>query len=79
MLIDHHDFPYSAVVPWPCPEMNHVVDWIYGVESIESWLNTNVGHHYQHWAWNDSQASSKIGVAFRYDRDRCLFLLTWDR
>ena len=53
------------------------MDWEQGIREIQTWLNGNVGPWMQRWAWSDSQASSQIGVAFRWDPDRTLFVLTW--
>ena len=77
-LVDYHRFEYLATVPFPDPPKS-LGYWIQGVETIEYWLRSNVGSHYERWAWADSQSSNRIGVAFRYDQDRCLFVLTWDR
>lgn len=77
MLIDLHDFPYLASVP--CPRDRNLLNWMEAVDQVQTWLEHNIGYHYQHWAWTDSQAAENIGVAFLYDRDRCLFLLTWSK
>ena len=75
MLIDNHAFVYPASVPWP--RLEQQLDWIQGIDVIEQWLRYNIGGHWIHWAWNDSQQSAHIGVAFRWDRDRSLFVLAW--
>lgn len=75
MLVDHHGFVYSTAVPWPCH--NDQMDWEVGIREIKDWLNENVGPWMQQWAWSDSHESSRIGVAFRWDSDRTLFVLVW--
>lgn len=76
LLIDAHSFFYTASVPWPL-DHDHEVDWSASLNSIETWLNHRVGSRYTQWAWHDSGAAYQIGVAFRWDRDRSLFVLTW--
>lgn len=75
-LIDWHQFRYCASVPWPHDECSQI-DWINGVKKIENWLNWHIGNHLIYWAWNDSYKSYNIGVAFKQDKDRTLFLITW--
>lgn len=75
MLIDHHGFSYAASVPWP--HWDQQIDWEQGIREIEAWLNGRVGPWMHNWAWTDSQATSHVGVAFRWDPDRTLFVLTW--
>jgi hypothetical protein len=53
------------------------LDWELGIRSIEHWLVDQVGPHFMHWAWADSGTTYQIGVAFRWDQDRTLFVLTW--
>jgi len=76
MLVDWHQFYYHASVPWPQLETAQI-DWEYGVREIEYWLNKNVGSRLTYWAWNDSQLTYNIGVAFRQEHDRLLFVMTW--
>ena len=76
MLVDSHLFDYYASVPWP-HDNNYQMDWVYGIRKIEQWLNQQIGHHLIQWAWNDSQLTYNIGVAFRQDKDRLLFVITW--
>jgi hypothetical protein len=78
MLVDRHAFVYTATVPWPAGIVPQL-DWIQGVELVESWLQTHVGKHYVTWAWNDSKSSYQLGVAFKWDQDRSIFVLTWAR
>ena len=73
MLVDWHDFAHSATIPWPCAHN----DWQGGVRQLESWLQSHVGPRLTHWAWSDSGRSEYIGVAFRWDQHRLLFVLTW--
>ena len=72
-LTDWHRFAQSATVPWPCADN----DWQAGVRQIESWLSDHVGPRLQYWAWSDSGRPQYIGVAFRREPDRLLFVLTW--
>ena len=76
MLIDWHGFEYHASVPWPVLDQSQT-DWIQSLDLIQCWLQDRVGGHYRTWAWNDSGDPGKIGVAFRWDRDRSLFVLAW--
>jgi hypothetical protein len=73
MLMDWHRFDYSASVPWPTLDQ----DWYRGIEVIEQWLNMVVGPRYVQWAYDDCNILYNIGVAFRWDQDRTLFVLTW--
>lgn len=77
MLRDWHQFEYLASIPWP-QHHEHQESWQWGVDRVESWLVTHVGHHWSRWAWTDSGGSHRIGVAFRWDQDRTLFLLVWE-
>jgi hypothetical protein len=76
MLIDRHYFQYTANVPWP-KMLSEQLDWISGINCVEQWLNSYIGSHYIRWAWHDSEFSYHIGVAFKLDSDRSLFVLTW--
>lgn len=77
MLAEHHVFKYCASVPWPVLDQNQL-DWVEGINRIELWLNQNIGQHYQEWAWDDSRHCYNIGVGFRWDRDRLMFVMVWD-
>jgi hypothetical protein len=76
MLIDFPRFDHPASVPWPNRDSAQL-DWIAGIQEIESWLRGNVGSHHVAWHWTDSGASHLIGVSFRWNQDRTLFVLTW--
>lgn len=76
MLIEHSQFDHYASVPWPSMDQ-HQLDWIYGVEQIERWLLQNVGSHFANWTWADSGGCYRIGVGFRRDQDKFLFVLVW--
>ena len=71
-----HDFLYTADIAWPGRD-NEQLDWILGITQVESWLLQYTGAKYQRWAWNMATESYNISVAFRYDKHRTLFLLTW--
>lgn len=75
MLVDRHGFLYTASIPWP--HGSRVNAWQEGVHLIDTWLNSHVGVRLCHWAWTDSGSSYQIGVAFKWDCDRLLFLMTW--
>ncbi len=76
MLIDNHGFLYRASVPWPMFD-DEQLDWEMGVKEIHKWLDCHVGHWMHNWAWDDGSNYNKIGVAFRWNQDRMLFLLAW--
>lgn len=71
MLHERHFFVYHASVPFP------TTDWKYGINIIECWLNDSVGPHLTKWAWNMSNHPYHIGVGFKWDEDRILFLVKW--
>ena len=76
MLIEHSSFDHFASVPWP--RLDPVqLDWIQGVEMLEHWLLFIIGPKLSHWTWADSGYSHRIGVGFKWDRDRLLFVITW--
>ena len=78
MLIDyHHPFVYHAAVPWPRFDGDPQIDWTKGIAEIEYWLINHIGQRFQTWAWSDSHSGGKIGVGFRWDQHRSLFILTW--
>ena len=76
MYVDRHHFQYTARVPWPKGTSDQI-DWVAGIECVENWLNSRIGSHYIKWAWHDSEFTYHIGVAFKWDYDRSLFVLTW--
>lgn len=76
MLQDWHQFAYHASIPWPYQDQGQA-DWIYGIQQVETWLINHIGHHHQNWAWSDSYGSYQIGVSFKWDNHRLLFLLKW--
>jgi hypothetical protein len=76
MLVDRHQFQYHAHIPWPISNSTQM-DWIEGLLSIETWLRECVGPRYASWAYDDCRALYNIGVAFKWDQDRTLFVLTW--
>jgi hypothetical protein len=76
MLVDWHRFQYHATVPWPV--FDHCqVDWIQGITVVESWLKDRVGPRYAVWAYDDCNILNNIGIAFKWDQDRTLFVLAW--
>lgn len=77
MLKDWHTFPYCASVPWPTFGAAQI-DWVHSIQEIEHWLNRRIGPHWAHWAWDQAVHQYQIGVAFRQERDRLLFVMTWN-
>jgi hypothetical protein len=75
-LLDRHAFEYCASVPWPGFDQQQL-DWEIGVKQIECWLTDHVGQRLISWAWSDSGSNYQIGVAFRWDQHRLLFVLAW--
>lgn len=78
-LPELHDFTYEAIVPWPRSPHLAQQDWVTSIETIESWLNQYCGHHWAEWAYSTSQDQQywEACIAFRRERNRTLFLLTW--
>ena len=76
MLPERHFFQHIASVPWPNLGQ-YQVDWELGIFTIESWLNSHIGSHLNTWAWDQGQHPYQIGVGFRWDNDRLLFVLRW--
>ena len=75
MLIDLHPFVYKTAVPWPLyASPDH---WQQAVDQYNAWLRMYVGPWLHTWAWSDSYDPNKIGVAFKYDQDRMIFVLAW--
>ena len=76
MLIEHSSFDHLASVPWPHLDLVQL-DWIQGVETIQHWLLLNIGPKLSYWTWADSGHANQIGVKFKWDRDRLLFVIAW--
>lgn len=76
MLWDLHEFGYRAAVPWPGIDVDYP-DWHASRYRLEHWLGQHVGPRYRDWAWDLSPDTQLVAVAFRWDRDRLLFVLTW--
>lgn len=76
LLMDIHPFRYTACVPWPMLDSNQV-DWDQGVHLIENWLTQTIGSRLSTWAWNDSGDNYQVGVGFRWEQDKTLFVLKW--
>jgi len=75
-LIDHHSFRYTVSVPWPVTDSPQI-DWDYGIYEIENWLTNSIGNRLVAWAWSDSGNNYQVGVGFRWDQDRMLFVMKW--
>ncbi len=78
-LPEYHDFEYVARVPWPKIYTNWQEDWVSSIETLETWLNQYTGRHWVEWAYSQQQNQCywEACVAFKQDRNRTLFLLTW--
>jgi hypothetical protein len=75
MLIDLHPFVYTTAIPWPSyARPDH---WQQAVDAYNQWLTAYVGPWLRAWAWTDSHDPDRIGVAFKYDQDRMIFVLAW--
>jgi hypothetical protein len=46
---------------------------------MEAWLNRYVGSHYSEWAYHNGTSHDywQACIAFKRDRNKTLFLLTW--
>jgi hypothetical protein len=72
-----HNFEYIAEVAWP-QGTELQLDWVKSMTTLTEWLEQYVGPHYSHWAWHTNQTSVYAStVAFRWARDRTLFVLRW--
>jgi hypothetical protein len=86
-LVDYPIEPYFqhiALAPWPNPVDGHQhyqLDWVYQIETLESWLEQYVGSHYREWVWatKQEQQSWQACVAFSRAGHKSLFLLQWAR
>ena len=78
MLKDWHVFEYHASIPWP-NQIDAQINWVDGIRTVEHWLDKHVGKRWQRWAWSESPGNYHIGVAFRWDQDRLLFVMAWAR
>ena len=78
-LPEAHDFEFIGRAPWPIPQAQ--IDWVDSLIVMENWLDTHIGPHYKRWAWATVQDHEtwEACVAFKYDKHRTLFLLTWVR
>ena len=75
MLVDLHPFVYKTAIAWP--SYANPDQWQMAVDQYNQWLKLYVGPWLQTWAWSDSRDPDKIGVAFKYDQDRMIFVLAW--
>jgi hypothetical protein len=72
--------PYSAVIQWPYIEHSQYPgqqDWVMGMESVESWLETRIGHYAVAWIWDiwTLRESHYCSVLFRDASSVSMFLL----
>lgn len=78
-LPELHEFQYRAWAPWPRYD-SHQMDWVESLRVVDDWLVAYVGPHHKEWAWDRVDLSCQgqyLGVAFRRDSCRTLFLLRW--
>jgi hypothetical protein len=78
-LPDIHPFSHIARAPWPTVITNEQLDWVSAVDTLELWLNSNIGSHYSHWAYHNGTSVDywQACIAFKEARYKTLFLLTW--
>jgi len=78
-LPEHHNFLYVALAPWPINPLYSQQDWIQAINTIEQWLEQYTGPHWVEWAFatHQEQTPGEACVAFRRERNKTLFLLTW--
>ena len=76
-LRDDTEFPYNASVPWP--HANNQDDWVDSMNTLEAWLIRYVGEHHVEWAYamQHHLEYNTACIAFREERYKTLFLLTW--
>lgn len=78
-LPEYHGFRYRAWAPWPQKSAEQM-DWVDGVILVEDWLQSFVGPHHSHWAWDRvdlCQQGQYLGVAFKESNHRLMFILRW--
>jgi hypothetical protein len=73
---ERHGFEYTADICWP-GVIGEQLDWVTGVTDVELWLIQYTGPKYSRWAWNTAKSVYNVSVAFKYDKHKTLFLLTW--
>jgi len=78
-LPEYHSFEYIARAPWPHIYHNYQQDWVDAIAELEQWLNRYAGPHYSEWAFGQQQGQEywHACVAFKRERNKTLFLLTW--
>ena len=78
-LPEYHEFEYIAIAPWPVNLSAHQIDWVNAIETVEEWLHKYTGPQWQEWAFATSQEQQywEACIAFRREKYKTLFLLTW--
>jgi hypothetical protein len=76
VLPERHWFIHYASVPWPYLDQSQL-DWERGITAVQHWLTDQVGGHLDTWAWDDGRVPYHLGVSFRWDQDRLMFVLRW--
>jgi hypothetical protein len=80
-LPEYHEFDHIALAPWPVSSSLIQIDWVDAIGTIESWLEQYTGPHLKEWAFSTCQEQNywEACIAFRRERNKTLFLLTWTR
>ena len=78
-LPEYHEFEHIAIAPWPVNLSSHQIDWVNAIETVEEWLHKYTGPQWQEWAFATSQEQQywEACIAFRREKYKTLFLLTW--
>lgn len=72
-------FRHIAQVPWPVDPRHLQSDWIAAIDTIDTWLEQQVGPHDKEWhaAESPTRDWTLACIAFREERMKTLFLLRW--
>ena len=78
-LPEYHDFDYIALAPWPVDLGHRQIDWVNAIDTLEDWLQKYTGPHLVEWAFGTCREQHywEACIAFRRERNKTLFLLTW--
>jgi phage FluMu gp28-like protein len=70
-------FIHLARCPWVQTEFTDQLDWLRTVDSMEQWLDSNIGPQHQFWSWAESRSQLDLTVAFCREEDLTFFVLQW--
>lgn len=78
-LPEYHDFKFIALAPWPKQPLAIQQDWVDAIDTLEQWLERYTGPHLVEWAFGQCQEQQywEACIAFRREKYKTLFLLTW--